>query len=125
MTAHLRTTSIRFDLNKHPRSYDRTEPRKTPLPLKGKRVLVVDDIMTSGRSLDVARAYIEAAGASALLFAWLKTISAAFSHMSEDPPLKPFAPFSTADEPEFTSYGYRGHIVDRAAPTELDTILTA
>jgi hypothetical protein len=31
--------------------------------------------MTSGRSLDVARAYIEAAGGTAVLFSWLKTIN--------------------------------------------------
>ena len=42
---HLNT----IHLNKRPRSYDRPEPRKTSLSLRGKHVLVVDDIMTSGR----------------------------------------------------------------------------
>ncbi len=118
---HLNT----IHLNKRPRSYDRPEPRKTSLSLRGKHVLVVDDIMTSGRRFDVARAYIEATGASALLFAWLKTISAAFAHMSQDPPLTPFAPYSSDKEPTFTSYSYGSHIVDNAAPAELDAILTA
>jgi hypothetical protein len=112
-------------LNRRPRSYDRAQPRKTALILRNKTVLVVDDILTSGRSLDVARAYLQAAGASVILFAWLKTISAGFSHMSQDPSLDPFVPYVASTEPRSTIYGYHSNIVDNAAPDELDRILTA
>jgi hypothetical protein len=67
-------------LNRLPRSYDKPEPRKTPLSLKGKRVLIIDDIITHGRSLDTARAFVEASGGTAILFGWLKTISRNFEH---------------------------------------------
>ena len=118
---HLNTIA----LNSFPHSYDRAQPRKTPLRFRGKTVLVVDDILTSGRSLDVARAYIQATGANAILFAWLKTISAGFTHMRRDPSLKPFVPNAISAEPASITYGYHSQIVDRAAPDELDRILTA
>lgn len=44
-----------------------------PPDLKGKTVLVVDDICTQGYSLEAARAFLEAAGAKVILLAWLKT----------------------------------------------------
>ena len=47
-------------LNRYPRRYDRP-PNKGALNLKTSTFLVVDDFCTNGRSLDVARAYIEAA----------------------------------------------------------------
>jgi hypothetical protein len=40
-------------LNRHPRHYERA-PYKTPIYLRDKHVLVVDDFCTNGRSLDVA-----------------------------------------------------------------------
>ena len=76
-------------LNHHPRHYERA-PYKKPLDLMNKQVLVVDDFCTYGRSLDTARAYIEAAGGKAVLFSWLKTINTAFMHMNPDPALRPF-----------------------------------
>jgi hypothetical protein len=112
-------------LNRLPRSYDKTEPRKTPLSLKGKRVLIVDDIITHGRSLDTARAFIEAAGGTTTLFSWLKTITTSFEHMSPDPPLNPYQPCTIRQEPPTVSYPYRNYIVAPRAPRELTNILRA
>jgi hypothetical protein len=112
-------------LNRRPRSYDKQEPRKTPLPLTGKRVLVVDDFITNGRSLDAARAFIEAAGARAILFSWLKTINTSFEHMLPDPPLDPYRLCAISQEPATLSYGYLRHIVASQAPRELNRILDA
>ncbi|MFT8828747.1 phosphoribosyltransferase family protein [Acetobacter syzygii] len=46
---------------------------KSKPKLKGKTVLIVDDICTQGYSLEAARAFFEAAGASVILLSWLKT----------------------------------------------------
>jgi hypothetical protein len=112
-------------LNRRPRSYDKQEPRKTLLPLSGKQVLVVDDFITNGRSLDAGRAFIEAAGARAILFSWLKTINTSFEHMVPDPPLDPYRPCGISEEPATRSYGYHSHIVASQAPRELNRILDA
>jgi hypothetical protein len=77
-------------LNAYPHAYGSGEPRKSPINLKGKNVLIVDDFCTNGRSLETARRYIEAAGGRALLFCWLKTINTSFLRMDPAPPLKPF-----------------------------------
>jgi hypothetical protein len=112
-------------LNRRPRSYDKPEPRKTSLPLAGKQVLVVDDFITNGRSLDAARAFIEAAAANAVLFSWLKTINTSFEHMSPDPPLDPYRPCTIGQEPATVSYYYRDYIVASRAARELTSILRA
>jgi hypothetical protein len=112
-------------LNRRPRSYDKPEPRKTALPLAGKKVLVVDDFITNGRSLDVARAFIEAAGANAVLFSWLKTINTSFEHMFPDPSFDPYQPCAIGQEPTTVSSPYRNYIVAPRAPRELTSILRA
>jgi hypothetical protein len=112
-------------LNRLPRSYDKPEPRKTPLSLRGKRVLIVDDFITNGRSLDTARAFIKAAGGSTILFSWLKTINTSFEHMVHDASLDPYRPCAISQEPATRSYGYLRHIVASQAPRELNRILDA
>jgi hypothetical protein len=112
-------------LNRLPRSYDKLEPRKTPLSLRGKLVLIVDDFVTHGRSLDAARAFIESAGGQAILFAWLKTITTSFEHMCPDPALDPYRPCAISEEPSTVSYSYRDHIVAPRAPREITRILRA
>jgi hypothetical protein len=109
-------------LNRYPRKYG-DEPRKTPIQLRDRKVLVVDDFCTSGRSLDVARAYIEAAGGSAVLFAWLKTVTVGFAHMHRDPALRSFEPNHIAIEPSPVEYSYSPHIVSPDAPAEIDRTL--
>jgi hypoxanthine phosphoribosyltransferase len=112
-------------LNQKPRRYDRAEPPKAMLNLRSKRVLVVDDFVTNGRSLDTARAYIEAAKGTATLFSWLKTVNTSFYHMQPDPVLNPYQANAVAAEPAATSFGYGAHIVDSAASKELQTIFEA
>jgi hypothetical protein len=118
---HLNT----IHLNQRPRSYNNLAPRKTPLPLAGKRVLVVDDFITNGRSLDAARAFIEAANANAILFSWLKTVNTAFYHMQQNPPLTPSRPCAITAEPASVSYPYHSHIVAPRAPKEIRQIFDA
>lgn len=109
-------------LNRYPRQYG-GKPRSSHIPLNGKTVLVVDDICTSGRSMDTARAYLAAAGAGAILFSWLKTINTDFVSMQPAPALKPFEVNIIEAEPTSVSYGYIAHIVDGQAPAEIDHVL--
>jgi hypothetical protein len=107
-----------------PRRYDRPMSRSA-IKLDKRRVLVVDDICTNGRSLDTARAYIEAAGGRAVLFSWLKTINTGYMHMSPAPPLQPFNVNVLTTEPHSTIFSYSNHIVSRNAPAEIDSTLSA
>ena len=109
-------------LNRYPRQYGLV-PRTSQIPLNGKTVLVVDDICTSGRSMDTARTYLAAAGAQAILFSWLKTINTEFVSMQPEPALKPFDVNTIKSEPTSVSYGYIRHVVDRQAPAEIDNVL--
>jgi hypothetical protein len=111
-------------LNRHARHYDR-EPPKGSIRLRGKRVLVVDDICTYGRSLDAARAYIEAAGGTAVLFSWLKTINSGYLNMRPAPALNPFQPNVIDSEPWASQFRYEAQIVSHAAPAEIDAALAA
>jgi hypothetical protein len=111
-------------LNRRARRYDR-EPPKSDVRLSGKQVLVVDDFCTNGRSLDVARAYIEAAGGTAVLFSWLKTVNRGFLHMTPPPHLHPFQPNQVATEPTAYEYRYQPNIENPDAPAEISRIFTA
>jgi len=95
------------------------EARKTPISLEGKKVLVVDDFCTSGRSSEAARVFIEAAGGEARLFSWLKTISAPYSRIAAVAKIFPFKPNTFTAEPEKVEYSYAGHIVANDAPAEI------
>ena len=111
-------------LNRHPRHYEKP-PYKKPIDLRNKRVLVVDDFCTNGRSLDVARAYIEAAGGCAVLFSWLKTISLPYLHMNPAPTLRPFEANGITREPNALNFNYSPHIISDDAPAEIDRTLDA
>ena len=80
---------------------------------------------TNGRSLDVARAYIEAAGGTAVLFSWLKTVNRGFLHMTPPPHLRPFQPNQVATEPTAYEYRYQPNIENPDAPAEIRRIFTA
>ena len=110
-------------LTAYPHEYGKQQPRKTPISLKDKTVLIVDDICTNGRSMDCARAYIEAAGGHVISFAWLKTINTAYLRMSPAPILKPFQANTIAEEPPSQSYAYAGCIEDHEAPAEISSLL--
>ena len=111
-------------LNPRARHYTR-EPPKSDIRLNGKRVLVVDDFCTNGRSLDVARAYIEAAGGMAVLFSWLKTVNRGFLHMTSPPHLHSFQPNRAATEPAAYEYRYQDHVANPDAPGEINRIFKA
>lgn len=111
-------------LNKHPHSNLSDNPRKTPINLKGKKVLIVDDMITSGRSIESGRAYILAAGGSAALFGWLKTISTPYLELVAPPPgLKPYQANTILAEPASVAHAYNPGIIAHQAATELDEIL--
>jgi hypothetical protein len=112
-------------LNAFPRPYDDEEPRRTRIKLKGKTVLVVDDICTNGRSLECARAYIEAAGGEAILFSWLKTIKNPYLRMTPAPSLKPFQVNAIQQEAASAAYPYLDGIEDAEAPAEIAKLLDA
>ena len=84
----------------------------------------MDDICTSGHSLDTARAYIEAAGGTAVLFSWLKTINTNFAHMNPTPKLSPFGA-NGVPAPAYTEFSYRQHIVSQNTPGEIKAALAA
>jgi hypoxanthine phosphoribosyltransferase len=95
------------------------------LNLKGKRVLVIDDICTNGRSLDVARAYIEAAGGTATLFCWLKTVNSSFHHMSPTPTLEAYTSNTISLEPTSVLFHYGSQISNGSAAQEIAAALPA
>jgi len=98
------------------------QPNKTNLSLAGKRVLVVDDFCTSGRSSEAARAFIEAAGGQARLYSWLKTINTPYQEISPSVALNPYAAAAFTVDPTSTSHGYQVGIIDHHAPTEIQSI---
>lgn len=88
--------------------------------LKGKTVLVVDDITTEGFSLEAARVYCKMAGASrVVLLAWLKTIKSPYCRISRLP--QAFDPFNAnhfTEVDEIKTYDYRNH-VNRSTAAEI------
>lgn len=108
-------------LNKHPHK-NLGASSKSAINLKGKRVLVVDDFCTSGRSLEAARAFLQAAGATMRSFCWLKTINMAYERMIPLPPFDPFSAQTFANEPASAQHTYQAAIVAPHAPGEISTI---
>lgn len=107
-----------LQLNKRPHRNLSAEANKSDLSLKGKNVLVVDDICTSGKSLESARLFLESAGANVRLFSWLKTISVPYVEMVNRPSIKPYQP-NTVAEPGSLDHNYSKNIIDQNAATEL------
>ena len=66
---------------------------------------------------------MEAAGGSAVSFAWLKTINTSYLKMAPAPPLKPFVANTIVAEPESQAYGYSDGIQDAEAPAEIASLL--
>lgn len=106
-------------LSRNPHPYLEAAARKTPISLKGKRVLVVDDFCTSGRSNEAARVLIEAAGGTARLFSWLKTISVPYCQIAEPLQLAPFKTNAVPGEPGRWEHSYAANIVAPEAPAEI------
>jgi len=111
-------------LNSHPHKNFAPAPNRGAISLRGKTVLVVDDICTSGRSLEAARAYIEAAGGKAKLFTWLRTINTPYWELSEELNLKPYQANVVASEPSSNQHSYASGVIDRSAPAELAQVFS-
>jgi hypoxanthine phosphoribosyltransferase len=109
-------------LNKRPTRNNNAEPNRTDLSLRGKRVLLVDDFCTSGRSIESARAFLSAAGATMTAYCWLKTISVPYEEMSPLPAVAPYAANPDLPEPGTLSHSYHASIIDQQAPAEIQAI---
>ncbi|MEG3193367.1 phosphoribosyltransferase, partial [Lysobacter sp. D1-1-M9] len=114
-----------IQLNQHPHKNFAAAPNKGAINLRDKVVLVVDDICTSGRSLESARAYIEAAGGEARLFTWLRTINTSYWELAAAPRIKPYQANSIGKEPSSIQHSYHSGIVDGKAPHELSQVFNA
>lgn len=97
--------------------------RKSPIPLKGKVILIVDDICTYGRSLETARLFIEAAGGKAILFSWLKTINSEYKEVTTAPVIAPYKDNDLIDEPKSKDHYYGSGIVDYQAADEISSLM--
>ena len=123
--AHLRTFANQLHtirLNRRPTRNRCGQPNKTDLSLRGKMVLIVDDFCTSGRSVEAARAYIQAAGGTVRIYAWLKTINTSYQEMAAIGGLKPYGPNLNRGEPPSIPHNYYAGILDQQAPQEIDNI---
>lgn len=109
-------------INAHPHKNLGKAP-KGAIKLQGRKVLLVDDFCTSGRSLESARAYLEAAGATTRSFSWLKTINTSYMELAGLPTFNPFHPNTFTAEPASTPIPYAQGIVDDEAPDEINRIL--
>jgi hypothetical protein len=119
---HLRQLNT-IRLNRTPLRYGATAFKNPPLR-RGKRVLVVDDFCTEGKSFEAARLYIEQTGAEAVNVAFLKTINRSYDQLVDVARFNPYTANAFAGPLGRHSYhDYLGHIVDRAAPAELDDAL--
>lgn len=117
------STQLRsIKLNKRPTRNLGPAPNKTDLSLRGKRVLLVDDFCTSGRSVETARAYLSSAGAVVRTYCWLKTINSNYQEMTPLPALKPYDSNTGLGEPASVSHGYHASIIDAHAPVEIQSI---
>ncbi len=89
--------------------------------IKGKTVLVVDDICTEGYSLEASRAFFEAAGAKVVLLSWLKTPGKNDYHAirSLEPSIaKPFSKFKPEKVREII-YSNSGNVTNSNADKEI------
>lgn len=106
-------------------------PEKSPgkafvkSPLNGKKtVLVLDDIITEGYSLEAARAYIEATGAKVICVSLLKTLNRDYHQIQPlDFEKRQYGPCNFEGVHHLKTFGYRRHIADRDAPTDLSNRL--
>jgi hypothetical protein len=109
-------------VNRRPTRNRCGQPNRTDLSLRGRVVLIVDDFCTSGRSVEAARAYIQAAGGIVRIYAWLKTINTPYQEMTAVHGLRPYGPNLALGEPPSVAHSYEDGILDGQAPREIDII---
>ncbi|CUH99180.1 HAD family hydrolase [Leisingera aquaemixtae] len=94
--------------------------------VKGKTLLMVDDICTQGHSLETARAFAEAAGANVICLCWLKTPGPNDYHeiVSLTPSIKrPYSKY--VPESQATAiHSNSGNVINHNAATEIADAFT-
>lgn len=94
--------------------------------VKGKTILVVDDICTQGHSLEAARAFAQAAGANVISLCWLKTPGPNdYSRIvGLEPPIKkPFSRYAPTSQ-DFAVYSNSGHVINQDAAKQIANSFT-
>lgn len=88
-------------------------------------VLLIDDICTSGCSLEAGRVYLQSAGMNVLCLSWLKTISVSYDKINTlQKNILPYSRnFFTNGEIGIHSIPYASMITDKSAPKELSESL--
>jgi hypoxanthine phosphoribosyltransferase len=96
---------------------------------KDKTVLVLDDIVTCGYSLEAARHRIEQTGAKVVCVGILKALNHGYRSLKgvtyEKKRVSPYAPLRCHSVVTGKEYGYHDHIVDHEAASDLSRRLTA
>lgn len=115
-----------INLNPHPLRGSGDSTYKNS-PIKGKTVLVVDDICTRGYSLEAARIYLENAGANVICLSWLKTINSDYTKnvTPYSSKIDPYTPNEQWPDSQSKSFPYQRYITDRDAAGEIETKLAA
>jgi hypothetical protein len=109
-----------INLNQFPLKSPDKSYKRCPV-VAGRTVLVIDDICTSGYSLEAARIFVEQTGARVIGMSWLKTINRSYEKIVQ--PIAKFNPFeaNTFDPVAgIQSYPYNHIITDKYAAEELD-----
>jgi len=85
-----------------------------------KTVLVLDDIITEGYSLEAARAFIESTGAKVICVGLLKTLNRGY-HQIQEVSIRgrTYGPCKFSNVGAKNTFAYGDHITDREAPTDL------
>lgn len=111
-------------LNPTPKKTANSAYKRSPLK-KNKTVLLIDDICTSGYSMEAARTFIQQTGAKVIMASWLKTINRDIEQLGAyqfDPYVANVFPTPAAVT---AVHSYKAHLVSPEAPNELDRMLKA
>jgi hypoxanthine phosphoribosyltransferase len=112
-------------LNQFPLRQPGQAYKKCPVT-SGKTVLVIDDICTSGYTLEAARAYIKQTGARVLCMSWLKTINTPYEQIIDtNLSFNPFRKSEFTLDFEKRVHNYDSLISDERASEEVTQKLQA
>ena len=88
--------------------------------IQNKSILVIDDFLTEGYSIETARNYIEMAGANAIGISWLKTINMPYSNIHITKSYNPFTENSfNVQDYTISNISYRSLLNDQSSALEL------
>jgi hypoxanthine phosphoribosyltransferase len=92
----------------------------TSCPLKGKKVLVIDDVCSKGMSFEAARHYLAKAGSSAISVSFMKAMSHDYASLAVAAlPNGPFKVNTNVKHTKGRVYYWRNYIADPASPSEI------